>query len=257
MRAQRQTLSTLLFNAISDIAWYIINHPQSPATGNYVQQNNVRVTFAPQRMTWTTAEKVMDALETVIIDDNWTWASHVTISDVILGLIGGVNIQYRNPGGPNPTSSESGGGSQFSPPSGNSTFLANRPQNTPLTDRPEIPHPFLIPGSHISLVCTRYGQALDPETVFALLIAAQKSVSRRLKQIGPLATVDNLTPWKLNNVMFEIRLEPDGKLRWSDLVVALEGVVDFLIKFQTFEFTFEIRWEGSRSLGFGQLRGKG
>ncbi|KAL9044593.1 MAG: hypothetical protein Q9206_007379, partial [Seirophora lacunosa] len=192
----------------SDIAWYIINHPQSPATGNYVQQNNVRVTFAPQRMTWTTAEK-------------------------------------------------SGGGSQFSPPSGNSTFLANRPQNTPLTDRPEIPHPFLIPGSHISLVCTRYGQALDPETVFALLIAAQKSVSRRLKQIGPLATVDKLTPWKLNNVMFEIRLEPDGKLRWSDLVVASEGVVDFLIKFQTFEFTFEIRWEGSRSLGFGQLRGKG
>ncbi|KAI4114090.1 MAG: hypothetical protein LQ345_005072 [Seirophora villosa] len=208
-------------------------------------------------MTWTTAEKVMDALETVIIDKNWTWASHVTISDIILGLIGGVNIQYRSPGGPNPTSSQSGGGLQLSSSSGNSTFLANRPQNTSLTDRPESPYLFVIPGSQISLVCTRYGQTLDPGSVFALLIAAQTSVSRRLKQLGRLATVDKLTPWELNNIVFEIRPEPDGELRWSDLGVALEGVVDFLIKFQTFEFTFEIRWEESRTLGFGQLRGLG
>ncbi|KAL9012211.1 MAG: hypothetical protein Q9173_003005, partial [Seirophora scorigena] len=240
----------------ADIAWYIISHPQNPATANSARQNNVRVTFAPQHMTWTTAGKVIDALETVITDDNWTWASHVTISDIYIGLVGGVNIQYRAPDGPNPTISNSGGGSHLSSPSGNSTLLANPPQNTSLTVRPESPYPFVIPGSHISILCARYGQILDQETVFALLIAVQTSVNRRLKQLGPLVAVDEFIPWKLNDVVFEIRPKPDGKLRWFDLVVALEGVVDFLIRFETFEFTFEIQWEGFRSLGFGQLRAK-
>ncbi|KAL8762217.1 MAG: hypothetical protein Q9184_001734 [Pyrenodesmia sp. 2 TL-2023] len=207
-------------------------------------------------MTWTTAGKVIEALETVITNNNWTWASHVTISDIYLGLVGTVGIDYRAPG-PNPPSSDNGDLHPSSTASGNETLSVSTARNTSLTLRPESPYPYFIPGSHISIVCAGYGPVLDQEAVFSVLFAAQISVANSVKQLGPLATVERLIPWRLGDVWFEVWPKSNGQLRWYDLLTALGGVVDFVKTWETFAFTFEIRWEGYRSLGVGQIRGKG
>ncbi|KAL8927709.1 MAG: hypothetical protein Q9208_002124 [Pyrenodesmia sp. 3 TL-2023] len=237
----------------SDIAWYINSHIQSPSTTRIVGKNRVRVVFTPRRMTWTTAAKVIEALGDVITNENWTWTSHVTISDVYLGLIGNLGIQYRAPV-PNPPSSDNGDTRLSSPARENSTLLASTLRNTSLTLRPESPYPYVIPGSHISIVCAGYGPALDAEAVFSVLFGAQMSVARKVKQFGPLATMDRVIPWRLGDVWLEVWPHAEARLRWCDLLTALEGVVDFVRTFETFAFTFDIRWQGYRSLGFGQLR---
>ncbi|KAL8909693.1 MAG: hypothetical protein Q9207_000002 [Kuettlingeria erythrocarpa] len=240
----------------ADIAWYIRGRIQSLSTTRIVGQNNVRVVFTPRSMTWTTAERVIDALETVITNQNWTWNSYVTISDIYVGLLGSVGIHYRAPG-LNPLSSESNDLPPTSPTSGNSTLSAGTPRNTTLRVRPESPYPYAIPGSQISILCAGYGPSLDQGTVFAILLAAHVSVSRRVKEFGPLATVDRVNPWKLDDVVLGIWPKPDGKLRWYDLLQALDAVTDFVTTFETFAFSFEIRWQGYRSLGIGQFQGKG
>ncbi|KAI4199012.1 MAG: hypothetical protein LQ346_002644 [Caloplaca aetnensis] len=239
----------------AEIAWYISGRVQSLSTTRIVRQNNVRVIFTPRSMTWTIAAKVIDALESVITNDNWTWNSYVTISDIYVGLVGSVGIYYRAPG-PNSLPSESSDLPPTSPASGNSTLSAGTPRNTTLRVRPESPYPYAIPGSQISILCAGYGPTLDQDAVFAVLLAAHVSVSRRVKQFGPLATVDRVNPWKLGDVVLGIWPKPDGKLRWFDLLQALDAVTDFVTMFETFAFSFEIRWQGFRSLGIGQFKGK-
>lgn len=240
----------------TDIAWYINGHVKSLSTDRTARQNNVRVVFKPQRMTWKTAGKVIEALETVITNENWTWASHVTISDIYLGLVGFLGIQFRAPG-PNPPSSANGDSQPSSTASDDETLSAGTPRNTSLTLRPENPYPYFIPGTHISILFTGYGPVLDQDAVFSVLLGAQMSVAQRVKQFGPLATVERLIPWRLGDVWFEVWPKSNGKLRWYDLLTALGGVVDFVKTWETFAFSFEIRWEGYRSLGIGQLRGEG
>ena len=46
-------------------------------------------------------------------------------------------------------------------------------------------------------------------------------------------------------------------MRWVDAMDTLDGVVAFVEQWGFFEWSFEVRWRGYRSLGFGVLRRKG
>ena len=118
--------------------------------------------------------------------------------------------------------------------------------------RPASPHAQDIPGSHVNLLCAGYGRSLNTDVVFGILAAAEIMVASRIKQRGPLALVDHFPPLKEQGV--ELELFPSDRLRWYDLLDALHGVVAFVDTWEAFAFTFEIRWQGYRSLGYGQLR---
>ncbi|KAG7004263.1 hypothetical protein G7Y79_00026g058470 [Physcia stellaris] len=106
--------------------------------------------------------------------------------------------------------------------------------------------------THISLTYAAYGDNLDSLSVFIVLNGAKLYVDDRVKHLGPVALVDELHPWKVSDA--ELTITPSDRLRWFDVLIALEGLMDFVDKFDTFAFAFQIRYQGGRLLGHGQLR---
>lgn len=229
----------------TDIGQQIARRGGSLSTNRIYNHSAVRVAFTPLKMTWKIAGKVVSALIAITNDDHWTYASHVTVSDVYDGRVGDLSIAYRPP-------REASASLQST--SDNGSLTTGAQQNGTLIERPESPHSHDIPGSHISLLCVGYGTTLNSGSVFALLLGAQIFMRRMVVLHGPLATVSYLAPFKLENVVLEVR--PSNRLRWADLLIAVEGVADFVATWDTFAFTFDIRWQGVRSLGVGQLRPK-
>lgn len=61
----------------------------------------VYLEFNPNGMTWEDAGEVTDALEGIIANDDWTWATHVTVSNTSatqIQTVGYLNWGYRTPG---------------------------------------------------------------------------------------------------------------------------------------------------------------
>ncbi|KAL8681272.1 MAG: hypothetical protein Q9186_002583 [Xanthomendoza sp. 1 TL-2023] len=216
----------------ADIEWQLENVGDGMAAMQQIASNTVQVVLAPSRMTWRTSKKVV-------------------LTDMYLGRLGGMSIRYLSPG-PR-TGSSNDGASQLA--NSNSTVALDDLQNgTQQAARPSSPYPYVIPGTQISIYCAGYGRRLDPEAAFATLLDAEITVIESVQQRGPLALVDQVGPWKFGNVVLDVY--PEDRLRWFDLMTALGGVVDFMSTFETFAFTFEIRWQGRRSLGVGHLRPK-
>ena len=71
-----------------------------PSLNRVTRHGTVQAAFHPVAMTWTTAVEVVDALETIMANDNWTWSSHVTVIDATLQqtTVGYLTISYRAPG---------------------------------------------------------------------------------------------------------------------------------------------------------------
>ena len=202
-------------------------------------------------MTWMVAREVADALEAIVASDRWTYASHVTVHDAKQGIVGYFSIAYRGLG--LPTSMTALASNRNSSPQ-TSNGSRNRGNTTSITarPRPESPYPYVIPGSHISIVCSDFRRALPVDVVWTILVAAELFVIDRLQVLGPLAPVDRFAPLRQGNVVFEI--VAGRRMRWWDLAIALEGLVDFVATFGVFAFSFEVRYEGFRELGVGQLR---
>lgn len=198
-------------------------------------------------MTWMVAAEVIDALGAIVSNDRWTYASHVRVYDANEGTVGYLSIAYRAPGLA-PSTPRLASERSSSRPTGNSTR-----GNTTLTfPRPSSPYPYVIPGSPISVIFSHYRRALHADTVFNVLLAAQIFVVDKLSEHGPLAPVGQLEPWRLRNVVLEVVAR--SRMRWWDLAGALDGVTDFVSTFGAFAFSFEVRYEGYRELGVGQLR---
>ena len=207
---------------------------------------SVNVAFTPQKMTWMLAREVANALETIIANENWTWASDVAVADANEGVVGYLSITRRMQ-----DMAASSLASDHSQPTQPASSTRNLTASRVLTPRPVSPYPYVIPGSHISIICAAFGRTLPSQIVHAILLEAELFVSHNIMLEGPLAPVNNLARWSFGNVVIEV--DPSEKLRWSDLATALEGVLDFVRTFDTFAFTFEIRYQGFRSLGFGRL----
>ena len=207
--------------------------------------NAVAVVFTPLRMTWTTAGEVVSTLTTIVAKDDWTFASHLTVEDQFEGVIGYLKIIYHAPGPASPSLSHR----SLQP-----MLSAAAQTNGTKTERPESPYPYVIPGTHISIVFAGFGSPLHMYTVVTIFLEAELFVSSQVSLRGPLALVGPLQPWKLSNVVFQV--DTGSRLRWHDMMDAMEGLVDFVTKFGAFAFTFEIRYQWYRSLGFGQLRPK-
>lgn len=119
--------------------------------------------------------------------------------------------------------------------------------------RPESPYPLVIPGSAITVIFDKYGVMLRRSAVFAILVEARFFAGEGIISYGPLAPVGTiLKPWKQRDVVLEVTLS--DRLTWFNLLTTVEGLLDFVSTFDTFAFSFEIRYLGSRSLGTGQLR---
>lgn len=214
------------------------------------RQGVVAVTFTPLRLSWVKAGIVIGTVETLVQHDNWTYATHIMVKDQHEGIVVGyVNIRYRAPDPRQIIGSESS-----VTPSSSTITHSNTNTNTTLStpNYPSSPYPYVIPNSHISLIFAAYGPQLSASTVFTIFLDAQIYISTKVRVLGPFALVDALQPWKLGNVVME--LVPGRRLRWWDLMIAIEGLVDFVGSFGAFAFGFEIRWEGFRELGRGELR---
>ncbi|KAL8786941.1 MAG: hypothetical protein Q9213_002483 [Squamulea squamosa] len=212
-----------------------INGEHAFSTPQIFRYESVSVVFMPRDITWMDAGEVIDALEALVSRGGWTYASHITIVDMKKGTLGYLNFKYKAPGTPDEIASSDHMLSN----------LTSRP-------RPTSPYPYVIPGSHISIICATFGRHLHAQSVFALFFETELYIKAMLRVNGPLALIGGLKTWKLGDVVLTV--DPGDKLRWFDLAVAVEGLVDFVSTFETFAFDFEIRYEGYRSLGFGKLR---
>ncbi|KAL8771468.1 MAG: hypothetical protein Q9209_003138 [Squamulea sp. 1 TL-2023] len=229
-------LSICLDRLGDEIIWKIATYGEHAfSTFKIFRFGSVSVVFAPLRITWMDAGEVTDALEAIVVRAGWTYAAHITVVDKSVGRVGLLNFKYKGPGTPDEIASS---GQVFS-------NLVKRP-------RPSSPYPYVIPGSHISIICTAFGRNLHEMSVYTLLFEVEVFVKSMLQLKGPLALVGVLKPWKLGAVVLTV--DPGERLRWFDLAVALEGLVDFISTFEAFAFDFEIRYQGYRSLGFGKLR---
>ena len=118
--------------------------------------------------------------------------------------------------------------------------------------RPESPHIAVIPGTHISVTFDHYGMTLVPESVVSCLFEARFIAGEKIITYGPWGHVHGLQPWGDGNVWMGVTPEERGLL-WFDLATAIEGMMEFVAKFGTFEFNFEIRHQG-RPVGKGFIR---
>lgn len=252
-RMPRQEINACLQSLGIYIVRQIILYGDGPATAKITLHGTVFLNFVPVAINWKATGRVVDALETLVASENWTFATVVTIEEQYRGIVGYLTLTYRAPGSiPNPSTIDDS--LLVHSPNSNISIPLNATSNETMLERPTTPHSQDIPGSHVNLICAGYGRPLDHQSSFATLAAAQFFVGGMVKQRGPLALVDRIKPFKIVNVGFE--LYPSARLRWYDLLMALEGVVDFMEHYDTFAFTFEIRWQGVRSLGHGQLRPK-
>ena len=239
-----QSLETYAFQQITI-------HGDDQAVVRRSRRGQVAVSFTPLRMTWAVAMLVMENLEIIFENHDWTYASHVTIEDQYEGTIGYLSITYRVRG----EVSRSSANENAQPPvsiNGNNSLILGLRRNDNLTERPESPHIQIISQSHISLTYAAYGNDLNSLSVFTIFTGAKLYVEDRIKHVGPLGLVNELHPWKVNDAEFTIHHA--DRLRWFDLLTALDGLIDFVNTFDTFAFAFQIRYQGGRLLGFGQLR---
>ena len=226
-------------------------HGDDQAVVRRSRRGQVAVSFTPLRMTWAVAMLVMENLEIIFENHDWTYASHVTIEDQYEGTIGYVSIAYRVRG----ELSRSSANENAQPPvsvNNNNSLPLGLQRNDTLTERPESPHIQVIPKSHISLTYAAYGDNLNSLSVFTILTGAKLYVDDRIKHLGPLGLVNGLHPWLVNDA--ELTITPSDRLRWFDLLTVLDGLMDFVNTYDTFAFAFQIRYQGGRLLGFGQLR---
>ena len=226
-------------------------HGDDQAVIRRYRYGKVAMSFTPLRMKWGVAVLVMDNLGIIFMNHDWTYASHITIEDQCEGTIGYVSIAYHVQGESSQSSAYGNPQLPVSINSNDSLPLCLR-RNDTLTERPESPHVQVIPNSHISLTYAAYGDNLDSLSVFIILTGAKLYVDDRVKHLGPVALVDELHPWKISDA--ELTITPSDRLRWFDVLIALEGLMDFVDKFDTFAFAFQIRYQGGRLLGHGQLR---
>lgn len=226
-------------------------HGDIQAAERRYRHGKVAMSFMPLRMKWGVAVLVMKNLEIIFMNHDWTYASHITIEDQYEGTIGYVSIAYRVQGEPSQSSAYGNPQPPVSINSNNSLPLGLQ-RNDTLTERPESPHIQIIPKSHISLTYAAYGNNLNSLSVFTILTGAKLYVEDRIKHLGPLGLVNELHPWKVSDA--ELTINPSDRLRWFDLLTVLDGLMEFVDKFDTFAFAFQIRYQGGRLLGFGQLR---
>lgn len=232
----------------ADFDWQIEHNGDGPAAFRERIRGVVAIAFTPLRLTWKTSKKVVDAVAAIVTNDDWTYASHIIVSDIYLGRVGDLSIRYRAPD-PGPGSSND---TAFQPASSNSSVAASGLQNETLAVRPSSPYPYTIPGTQITILCAGFGSALDPAAVLVILLDAEIAVSGMVMLYGPLALVDHVNPWRSGNVVLDVH--PDARLRWFDLLTAIQGAGEFMSTFGSFAFTFEIRHQGRRSLGVGHFR---
>ena len=132
-------------------------------------------------------------------------------------------------------------------PVANSQFNASS-----LTTRPESPYPLVIPASPLTIIVDNYGRTLRSGAVYSTLIEARLFAGEGVVIFGPLAPVRTTKSWKQMDVVLGVT--PSERLTWFNLLTAIEGVMSFVATFGTFAFSFEIRYQGSRSLRTGQMR---
>ena len=118
--------------------------------------------------------------------------------------------------------------------------------------RPEDGHVLVLPNTHISLIFEKYGRNLLKNPAFTTLFQARFIAGEAVAIFGPLAKAEYLRPFKGMGLV-TLEVEPSDRLTWYDLFAAIEGLVDFVSTFGAFEFEFEIRSRGVRSLGKGRL----
>lgn len=252
-RLPRREINACLQSLGIYIVRQIILYGDGPATAKINLHGTVFLNFAPTSITWKDTGRVVDALERLVATENWTFATVVNIQEQQVGTVGYLTLTYRAPGSVSDPSTIDDSLLVHSP-NGNNSLSAKALSNRTISVRPTSPHSQDIAGSHINLICAGYGRPLDKRTSFAALAAAQFYVGGMVRRRGPLALVDQIKPFKILDVEFE--LYPSDRLRWYDLLIALDGVENFMEQYDTFAFTFEIRWQGVRSVGHGQLRPK-
>ncbi|KAL9007827.1 MAG: hypothetical protein Q9173_006986 [Seirophora scorigena] len=233
---------------LQHVSAYIIRqitiHGDGQANARSFQHGVVRLLFTPIGITWMDAGEVVDALEAIVANDHWTFASHVKVGDRNVGtVVGSLTIAYQG----------SGTATSISASGNSSSTTAGSQPNAALRPRPESPYVHVIPGTHISFTCDGYGRALNSGVVFSAFSDALMAVSSMVRRYGPFAlTPAVLAPWKVRGVVLDVY--PAERLRWFDLLIGLEGLVEFIGTFRPFEFSFEIRWQAVRLLALGVLK---
>lgn len=226
-------------------------HGDGPAARRRYYCGSVAMEFTPLRMTWGLVVLVMENLELIFMNDDWTYASHITIEDQDEGTMGYVSITYRVRGEVSRLTAYENAQPPVSINGNNSKPLDWR-RNETLTERPESPHIQVIPKSQISLTYAAYGDTLRSSSVSIIFAGLKLYVEERIQHIGPLGLVKELHPIKVEHA--ELIINPSDRLRWFDLLTVLDGLMDFVSTYGTFAFAFQIRYQGGRLLGHGQLR---
>ncbi|KAI4177597.1 MAG: hypothetical protein LQ348_005789 [Seirophora lacunosa] len=232
---------------LQDLSAFIIRritfHGDGRANAKNFRRGVVRLLFTPIGITWKDAGKVVDALEAIVTNDHWTFASHVKVHDRNVGIIGYLTIGYQ----------ALGAATSISASSNSSSTTASSQASAAFPPRPESPYVHVVPGTHISITCDGFGRALNTEAAFAAFSDALIATSFMVRRHGPFAlTPGVLAPWRVGGVALDVY--PAERLRWFDLLIALEGLVEFIGTFRPFEFAFDIRWQGVRLLALGALK---
>ena len=228
---------------------------EAPAHSQSYSVHRVRFLFTPRRMTWGNAKRVVDAFEAIIDNDGWTYASHVTVEDSHIGIVGFLSMAYRSQVLTSLSSKDTAAAeSRARSARAHNMAIVHELNSTVSSTRPESPHAYVVPGSQISIVCAAYGDDLPHRIVFQLLMEAQFITSMAVRVHGPFAIVgaDDFKTQRFGNVV--VGLEPGAQLTWFRLLIAWEAVTEFFSSFGTFALTFNIRWDGVRDLGFGHVR---
>lgn len=123
-----------------------------------------------------------------------------------------------------------------------------------LTVRPHSPYPETVPGSTITIIIDHFGRPLRFNSVIDTLFEARLLVGERIMRYGPLALVEGLSPWGNDKVIMTVT--PLNRLNWYDLATALKGILNFVSTFESFEFDFDIMYQGFKKVGKGQLKVK-
>ncbi|KAL8939233.1 MAG: hypothetical protein Q9216_003479, partial [Gyalolechia sp. 2 TL-2023] len=78
----------------------ITTHGDGPSMPRKFRYGIVFLEFDPIAITWIHAGDVADALEHIISNDNWTWATHITVGDTSRpgAAAAYLNWGYRAPG---------------------------------------------------------------------------------------------------------------------------------------------------------------
>ena len=253
-------MQSCLLSAESWIAKELSRHSDGPMISKAFPFQSVLLKVYPRApLTRLLFSTIIAAVNTVTVDREWTFVTHMTMTDAESGFLGYIDLTYATPRltllatGTANTSSV-----QLVKPSDRSDNLTSDGSNDNILGvvRPPNNYRVNLPDTtHVTLSMHDYGHTLEKYQFLTLLMNIQMSVITHMIPSGATTYLSGVQRWHYGSINFQLI---PLRMTWFTLAQMVEALnAKVVSEFDAFEFDFEIMYmgnDGHRKLGHGSFR---